>query len=221
MSFVVCHPSVNNFAASITDRQRSTRQQITRNVRFVDIQHRRILHDDCGIVEFCPIIVGFYIYLIDLLCTFLHQLEHDAFGFGVAIRRAFLRQGVLFFKFQTSHGVRHFAGGPALDQTAVCIADFQLCTGQFLAVGDVLLGNVHTGTQVGVCTIHDLPRDLLTFIGELYIHRGAVQQVTRRGGDFHNAVSAAVAGIRISFCADGNVHIEPSNATFVGGAAFC
>ena len=46
MRFVVCHPSVNNFAASITDRQRSTRQQITRNVGLVDIQYRRVLHDN-------------------------------------------------------------------------------------------------------------------------------------------------------------------------------
>ena len=94
---------------------------------------------------FCPIIVGFHIDHIALFAAILHQLEHDAFGFGIAVRGTFLRQGVLFFKFQTSHGVRHFAGGPALDQIAVCIADFQLCTGQFLAVGDVLLGNVHTG----------------------------------------------------------------------------
>ena len=59
-----------------------------------------------------------------------------------------------------------FAGGPALYQIAVSITDFQLCTGQFLAVSDVLLGNVHTGAQVGVCTVHDLPRDLLTLVGE-------------------------------------------------------
>ena len=117
--------------------------------------------------------------------------------------------------------MRHFAGGPALYQIAVCITDFKLCAGQFLAVGDVLLGNIHTGAQVGVCTIHDLPRDLLTFVGEGNFHRGAVQQVTPRGCDFHNAVSAAVAGIWISFCADGNVHIKPSKAAFVGGAAFC
>ena len=46
MGFVICHPSVNNFAASITDRQRSTRQQIPCNVGLVDIQHWRILHDN-------------------------------------------------------------------------------------------------------------------------------------------------------------------------------
>ena len=221
MRFVVCHPSVNNFAASIADRQRSTRQQIACNVRFVDIQYRCVLHNDGGIVEFFPIIVGFHIYLIDLLCTVLHQLEHDAFGFGIAIRGTFFRQRVLFFQFQPAHGVRHFAGGPALYQIAVCIADFQLCAGQFLAVSDILLGYVHTGAQVGVCTIYDLPCNLLTFIGELYIHRGAVQQIPGRSFDLDNAVSAAVAGIRISFCADGNVHIKPSKATFVGGAAFC
>ena len=129
MGFVICHPSVNNFAASITDRQRSTWQQITRNVGLVDIQYRRVLHNDGGIVEFYPSIVGFHINLIDLLCTFLHQLEHDAFGFGVAIRGAFLCQGVFLFQFQTPHGVRYFAGCPALDQIAVCITDFQLCTG--------------------------------------------------------------------------------------------
>ena len=59
---------------------------------------------------------------------------------------------------------------------------------------------------------------MLTFIGEGNFHRGAVQQVTCRGGDFRNAVSAAVAGIRISFCADGNVHIKPSKAAGVGCA---
>ena len=227
MRFVVGCPSVDDLIIRITDRQRSTRQQITRNVRFVDIQHRRILHDDCGIVEFCPIIVGFYIYLIDLLCTFLHQLEHDAFSFGIAVRGTFLRQGVLFFKFQTSHGVRHFAGGPALDQTAVCIADFQLCTGQFLAVGDVPLRDIHGGTEICVCSVHDLPRDLLSLIGELYIHRGAVQQVTRRGGDFHNAVSAAILAastsracrVNVIFSANRHVHIEPREAVGIGGAA--
>ena len=142
MRFVICHPSVNNFAACITDRQRSARQQIARNVGLVDVQHRRVLYSDGGIVEFYPIIVGFHIYLIDLLCTFLHQLEHDAFGFGVAIRGALFRQRVLIFQFQTTDSVRRFAGGPALDQIAVCIADFQLRTGQFLAVGDVLLGDI-------------------------------------------------------------------------------
>ena len=218
MRFVICHPSVNSFTVRITDRQRSARQQITSNVGLVDIQYRRVLHDDCGIVEFCPIIVGFYIYLIDLLCTFLHQLEHDAFSFGVAVRGTSFGQSVRFFQLQTSHGVRRFCGSPALHQIAVCIADFQLRIGQFLAVGDILLGNVHRGAQVGVCTIHDLPRDLLTLVGKGNFHRGAVQQVTRRGGDFHNAVSAAVAGIRISFCADGNVHIKPSKAAGVGCA---
>ena len=165
MRFVVGCPSVDDLIIRITDRQSGTRQQITRNVRFVDIQYRCVLHNDGGIVEFYPSIVGFLINLIDLLCTVLHQLEHDAFGFGIAIRGMFLRQGVFLFQFQTSHGVRHFAGGPALDQIAVCIADFQLCTGQFLAVSDVLLGNVYTGAQVGVCTIYDLPCNLLTFIG--------------------------------------------------------
>ena len=43
---------------------------------------------------------------IALFAAILHQLEHDAFGFGIAVRGTFLRQGVLFFKFQTSHGVR-------------------------------------------------------------------------------------------------------------------
>ena len=59
---------------------------------------------------------------------------------------------------------------------------------------------------------------MLTLVGKGNFHRGAVQQVTCRGGDFHNAVSAAVAGIRISFCADGNVHIKPSKAAGVGCA---
>ena len=148
MSFVVGYPSVDDLIIRITDRQRSTRQQIARNVRFVDIQHRRILHDDGGVVEFCPTIVGFYIHLIDLLCTFLHQLEHDAFGFGITVRRAGFGQGVFFFQLQTSHGVRRFCGSPALHQIAVSITDFQLCTGQFLAVGDVLLGNVHTSVDI-------------------------------------------------------------------------
>ena len=122
--------------------------------------------------------------------------------------------------------MRHFAGGPALDQIAVCITDFQLCTGQFLAASDVLLGNVYTGAQVGVRSVHDLPRDLLTFIGEGNFHRGAVQQVTRRGGDFHNAVSAAVlaAGasrtcrVNVIFAANRHVHIKPSKAAGVGCA---
>ena len=64
-----------------------------------------------------------------------------------------------------------------------------------------------------------MPCNLLTFIGELYIHRGAVQQVTRRGGDFHNAVSAAVAGVGIAFRTDGNIHIEPRETVGIGGAA--
>ena len=219
MRFVVGCPSVDDLIIRITDRQRSTRQQIACNVGLVDIQHRRILQDDGGLIEFCPIIVGFHIDLIDLLCTFLHQLEHDAFGFGIAVRSALLRQGVFLFQFQPTHGVRHFAGGPARHQIAVSITDFQLCTGQFLAVSDVLLGNVHNGAQVGVCTVHGLPRDLLTLIGELYIHRGTVQQVTRRGGDFHNAVSAAVAGVGIAFRTDGNIHIEPRETVGIGGAA--
>ena len=71
-----------------------------------------------------------------------------------------------------------------------------------------------------------MPCNLLTFIGELYIHRGAVQQVTRRGGDFHNAVSAAVlaAGasrtcrVNVIFAANRHVHIKPSKAAGVGCA---
>jgi len=122
--------------------------------------------------------------------------------------------------------VRRFCGSPALHQIAVCSTDFQLCTGQFLAVSDVLLGNVYTGAQVGVRSVHDLPRDLLTFIGEGNFHRGAVQQVTRRGGDFHNAVSAAVlaAGasrtcrVNVIFAANRHVHIKPSKAAGVGCA---
>ena len=227
MRFVVGCPSVDDLIIRITNRQRSTRQQIACNVRFVDIQHWRVLHDNSGIVAFFPTIVGFHINLIDLLCTFLHQLEHDAFAFGVAVRGAGFGQGVFFFQLQTSHGVRRFCGSPALHQIAVYITDFQLCTGQFLAVGDILLGNVHRGAQVGVRAVHDLPRDLLTFIGEGNFHRGAVQQVTRRGGDFHNAVSAAVlaAGasrtcrVNVIFSADRHIHIKPSKAAFVGGAA--
>ena len=122
--------------------------------------------------------------------------------------------------------MRGFAGGPALDQIAVCITDFQLCTGQFLAVSDVLLGNVYTGAQVGVRAVHDLPRDLLTLVGEGNFHRGAVQQVTRRGCNFHNAVSAAVlvAGasrtcrVNVIFAANRHVHIKPSKAAGVGCA---
>ena len=139
MGCVMCHPSVNNFAASITDRQRSTRQQITSNVGLVDIQYRRVLHNDGGIVEFYTITVVLHIHLIDLLCTFLHQLEHDAFGFGIAVRGVSFGQSVRFFQLQTSHGVRRFCGSPALHQIAVGVADFKLCAGQFLAVGDVLL----------------------------------------------------------------------------------
>ena len=129
MRFVVGCPSVDDLIIRITDRQSGTRQQITRNVGLVDIQHRRVLHNDGGIVEFYPITVGFHIDYIALFATILHQLEHDAFGFGVTIRGASFGQGVRFFQLQTSHGVRHFAGGPALYQIAVCIADFQLCTG--------------------------------------------------------------------------------------------
>ena len=129
MRFVVRHPSINNFAACITDCQRSARQQISCNVCFVDIQYRRVLHDDCGIIEFCPIIVGFHIDDIALFVAFLHQLEHDVFGFGIAVRGTSFGQSVRFFQLQTSHGVRRFCGSPALHQIAVCIADFQLCTG--------------------------------------------------------------------------------------------
>ena len=122
-----------------------------------------------------------------------------------------------------------FAGGPALHQIAVSITDFQLRTGQFLAVSDVLLGDSYGGAQVCVCSVHDLPRDLLPLVGELHIHRGTVQQVTRRGSDFHNAVSAAVlaAGasrtcrVNVIFAANRHVHIKPSKAAFVGGTAFC
>ena len=46
MRFVICHPSVNSFTVCITDRQRSARQQITSNVGLVDIQYRRVLHDN-------------------------------------------------------------------------------------------------------------------------------------------------------------------------------
>ena len=60
---------------------------------------------------------------------------------------------------------------------------------------------------------------MLTHIGELYIHRGAVQQVTRRGCNFHNAVSAAVAGVGIAFRTDGNIHVKPRETVGVGGAA--
>ena len=72
MRFVICHPSVNNFAVCIADRQRRARQQIACNVGLVDVQNRRILHDNGGIVELYPIIVGFHIDVIDLFCTFLH-----------------------------------------------------------------------------------------------------------------------------------------------------
>jgi len=129
MRFVVGCPSVDDLIIRITDRQRSTRQQITRNVRFVYVKYRCVLHNDGGIVEFYPIIVGFHIDDIALFVTFLYQLEHDAFGFGVAVRGVLLRQGVFLFQFQPTHGVRRFCGSPALDQTAVCIADFQLCAG--------------------------------------------------------------------------------------------
>jgi len=164
-----------------------------------------------------------------LLAAILHQLEHDAFGFGVAIRGAFFRQGVFLFQFQPAHGVRHFAGGPTLDQIAVCIADFQLRAGQFLAVGDVLLGNVHGGAQVGVRAVNDLPCDMLTLIGKFYVHGGAVQQIPGRSFDLDNAVPAAVlaAGtsracrVNVIFSADRHVHIKPSKSAFVGGAAFC
>ena len=123
--------------------------------------------------------------------------------------------------------MRRLCRSPALHQIAVSITDFQLCTRQLLSVGDVLLGNVHTGAQVGVCTIYDLPCNLLTFIGEGNFHRGAVQQVTRRGGDFHNAVSAAVlaAGasrtcrVNVIFAANRHVHIKPSKAAGIGGSA--
>ena len=154
-----------------------------------------------------------------MFVTFLHQLEHDAFGFGIAVRRTSFGQSVRFFQLQTSHGVRRFCGSPALHQIAVSITDFQLCTGQFFAVSDVLLGNVYTGAQVGVCTIHDLPCNLLTFVGEGNFHRAAVQQVTRRGGDFHNAVSAAVAGVGIAFRTDGNIHVKPRETVGIGGSA--
>ena len=123
--------------------------------------------------------------------------------------------------------MRRFCGSPALHQTAVCIADFQLCTGQFLAVGDVLFGDIHRGAQVGVCTVHDLPRDLLTLIGELYIHRGTVQQIPGRSFDLDNAVSAAVLAadasrscrVNVIFAANRHIHIKPSKSVGIGGAA--
>ena len=64
MSFVVGYPSVDDLIIRITDCQRSARQQIACNVGLVYVKYRRVLHNDGGIVEFYPIIVGFHIYLI-------------------------------------------------------------------------------------------------------------------------------------------------------------
>ena len=44
MRFVVGCPSVDDLIIRITDRQRSSRQQITSNICLVDIQYRRVLH---------------------------------------------------------------------------------------------------------------------------------------------------------------------------------
>ena len=68
---------------------------------------------------------------------------------------------------------------------------------------------------------------MLSLIGELYIHRGAVQQVTRRGGDFHNAVSAAVAAVGTSrtcrvnviFATNRHIHVKPRETVGIGGSA--
>ena len=97
MRFVICHPSVNSFTVCITDRQRSTWQQIARNVRFVYVKYRCVLHNDGGIVEFYPSIVGFHIDDIALFVAFLYQLEHDVFGFGIAVRGTSFGQSVRFF----------------------------------------------------------------------------------------------------------------------------
>ena len=51
MRFVVSCPSVDDLIIFITDRQRSARQQITCNVRFVDVKYWRVLHDNSGIIE--------------------------------------------------------------------------------------------------------------------------------------------------------------------------
>ena len=75
MRFVVGCPSVDDLIIRITDRQRSTRQQITRNVRFIDIQYRCVLHNGGGIVEFYPVIVGFH---IDHIALFVHCLIQRA-----------------------------------------------------------------------------------------------------------------------------------------------
>ena len=123
--------------------------------------------------------------------------------------------------------MRRFGRRPTLNQLAICIVDFQLGTGQLFAVRYILLGNVHGSAQICICAIHNLPRSLLPLVGEFYVHRGTVQQIPGRSFDLDNAVSAAVLAanasrtcrVNVIFAANRHIHIKPSKAAGIGGAA--
>ena len=117
--------------------------------------------------------------------------------------------------------MRCLGRGPAFYQLAICLVDLQLGTGQLFAVGDILFGDVHRSAQIGVCAIHYLPCHFLTGIGELDLDGAVIKKIPRRGGDFDNAVSAAVAGIRVGFGANGHIHIKPSKTAVVGWVTGC
>ena len=117
--------------------------------------------------------------------------------------------------------MRRFGGHPALNQLAICIADFQLCTGQFFAVGDILLGNVHRSAQIGICAIHYLPCYFLTGIGKLDLDGSAVQQIPCGSSNLYNTVFATITGIGVGFCADGYIYVKPCKAIFIGRITGC
>ena len=59
----------------------------------------------------------------------------------------------------------------------------------------------------------------MTGIGELDLDGAVIKKIPSRGGDFDNAVFTAIAGVRIGFAANRHIHIKPSKAAGIGGAA--
>ena len=163
--FGIRHPCVDDILILITDGQCCTGQQGAACVHLVNIQYRCVLHDYGGVVQLFPRVASLYIDFVFLFVSNLYELKHNVFGFCIGFGSTFFNEGVFFVQFQTTHGMGCLGRGPALNQLAICIADLQLGTGQFFAVGDILLGNVHGSAQICICAIHYLPRSLLPLVG--------------------------------------------------------
>ena len=148
MRIGVGYPCVDNVFIFIPDGQRCAGQQGTACVHLVNIQYRCVLHDYGGVVQLFPSVAGLYIDFVFLLVSNLYQPKYNVFGFRIGFRSAFFNKGVLLVQLQTANGMGCLGRGPVLYQLAICIADFQLCTGQLFAVGDILLGNVHGSAQI-------------------------------------------------------------------------